>query len=409
MAHGSMVPTTGRSTPTAPARYQAPAGQLGAPKLGATRWWIEAAVDGAAPLRIFVSYRRADTRDIAGRLHDRLADRYGDANVIEDVESFEPGLDFVEEIGRAIDRCDVLLALIGPNWLRAPGAPPDDPDWVAFEVGSALERGIRVIPVLVNGAVIPRSDQLPDALEPLVRRNAVRLDSDTFSNDIGPLMRVLDRVDRRPVGDPVAPGPLGPPGPEPAHPVRRPTPRVPFLLRGETPEPTAALRRLIEAPAVVPGEDVVRTSPLPTRLRGSWGRVARTHVRAWQQRLPGFPSAAGSTWRLHVELIGARERELYRLALMTEAVGGTHALSRTTRRLSPVGQLSADEFSEFSWLDVDADGVIGPVRFSVELRSAAHGPWTLWVFLPPTVALFERDGIRSLGQDGERVQLVTLR
>ena len=149
--------------------------------------------------RIFVSYRREDTRHMAGRLFDRLAERFGDVNVFMDVDSIEPGVDFAEAIERAVGQSDVLLTLIGAAWLCETDEHGrrrlDDPDdLVVLEVKSALNRGIRVIPVLVDGAAPPRRDDLPECLAPLARRNAVRLDHDTFRSDIGPLLAVLDRT-----------------------------------------------------------------------------------------------------------------------------------------------------------------------------------------------------------------------
>ena len=69
------------------------------------------------PARIFISYRREDTAYPAGWLFDRLADRFGGGQVFKDVDSIELGDDFVEVITRAVGSCDVLLALIGDQWL----------------------------------------------------------------------------------------------------------------------------------------------------------------------------------------------------------------------------------------------------------------------------------------------------
>jgi hypothetical protein len=107
--------------------------------------------------RIFVSYRREDTRHMAGRLFDRLSERSGESNVFMDVDSIEPGIDFSQAIERAVQKCDVLLALIGRAWLSETdehGRPRlDDPDdLVVLEIKSALDRDIRVIPVLIDGA-----------------------------------------------------------------------------------------------------------------------------------------------------------------------------------------------------------------------------------------------------------------
>jgi fructose transport system substrate-binding protein len=166
--------------------------------------------------RIFVSYRREDSRHMAGRLFDRLAERFGDGNIFMDVDSIEPGVDFGEAIERAIRGCDVLLALIGRDWVGATDERGrrrlDDPDdLVVLEVRSALDRDLRVIPVLIDGAASPRRTDLPDGIAALARRNAVRLDHDTFRSDIGPLLRALDAAPRSARTVDAPPG--RPPGP----------------------------------------------------------------------------------------------------------------------------------------------------------------------------------------------------
>jgi YVTN family beta-propeller protein len=149
--------------------------------------------------RIFLSYRRKDTRYVAARLSGHLADRFGADNVFMDVNSIEPGVDFVEAIENAVGRCDVFLALIGELWLGATAEQghrridnPDDP--VALEIKTALQRQIRVIPVLVDGAAVPQRHELPDALAPLARRNGVPLRFETFDTDLSRLITTLDRV-----------------------------------------------------------------------------------------------------------------------------------------------------------------------------------------------------------------------
>jgi TIR domain-containing protein len=149
--------------------------------------------------RIFLSYRRDDTRHIAGRVFDRLASRFGAANIFIDVDSIEPGFDFREAIESAVAACDVLIALMGRMWLASTDEHGrrriDDPDdLVAIEINAALERQIRVIPVLVDGVTMPRRGDLPDILSPLSGRNAVRLDHETFSTDITSLIVALERA-----------------------------------------------------------------------------------------------------------------------------------------------------------------------------------------------------------------------
>jgi len=127
--------------------------------------------------KIFISYRREETADYAGRLHDRLVQHFGADQVFMDVDTIELGVDFGEVIERAVADVDVFLCVMGPEWATLTdeqGRPRlDNPnDFVRMEVASAIERDIRVIPVLVRNAVVPPADQLPAALEALTRRNA---------------------------------------------------------------------------------------------------------------------------------------------------------------------------------------------------------------------------------------------
>jgi len=156
---------------------------------------------GAAHGSIFISYRREDCQHLAGRLRDRLIYEYDPSRVFFDVDSVEPGLDFIDAIERAVGDCDVLLTLIGTRWLTASddrGRRIDDPDdTVASEIRAALARNVLVIPVLVDGASIPRRDELPESLMSLARRNAIRLDHESFSSDIGRLLDLLSKVVRQ--------------------------------------------------------------------------------------------------------------------------------------------------------------------------------------------------------------------
>jgi TIR domain/NACHT domain len=153
----------------------------------------------AAPGRIFISYRREDTAYPAGWLFDRLADRYGAGQVFKDVDSIELGDNFVAVITGAVGSCDVLLALIGPQWLtiaddqgRRRLDSPDD--FVRLEIEAALTRRVLVIPILVDGAKMPPAEELPDRLAELVRRQALELSPARFASDTSRLLRVLDKT-----------------------------------------------------------------------------------------------------------------------------------------------------------------------------------------------------------------------
>jgi len=119
--------------------------------------------DSTAPSsgRVFISYRREETAYPAGWLFDRLADRFGRGQIFKDVDSIQLGDDFVEVIHSAVASCDVLLALIGEQWLTITDEQGrrrlDDPnDFVRLELEAALTRNVRVIPILIAGARMPR-------------------------------------------------------------------------------------------------------------------------------------------------------------------------------------------------------------------------------------------------------------
>jgi hypothetical protein len=154
---------------------------------------------GDAAGRIFLSYRRDDTRHVAGRLADRLNTRFGADTVFMDVDALELGVDFPKAIAAEVSSCDVLIALIGQDWMvsdRRTGRPRlhEANDFVAVEIRAALERGIRVIPVLADGAMMPAADELPASLQPLRTRNAARLDHETFSTDVEGILSAVERI-----------------------------------------------------------------------------------------------------------------------------------------------------------------------------------------------------------------------
>ena len=112
--------------------------------------------------RVFISYRRSETRWAAGRLYDRLAEVIGREHLFFDVSDIEPGEDFVQRIREIVGACDVLIALIRPTWSAVQdgsGKPRlmNPRDLVRIEIASALQRNIRVIPILIDGAVMPRN------------------------------------------------------------------------------------------------------------------------------------------------------------------------------------------------------------------------------------------------------------
>ena len=148
----------------------------------------------AASGRIFISYRRDETAYPAGWLYERLADHFGRSRIFKDVDSIQLGDDFVEVITSAVGSCDVLLALIGDQWLTITDEHGrrrlDDPDdFVRLEIEAALARDVRVVPILVEGAKMPVADELPAGLAMLARRQALDLSPSQFDFDLGRLLK----------------------------------------------------------------------------------------------------------------------------------------------------------------------------------------------------------------------------
>ena len=148
---------------------------------------------------VFVSYRRDDAAGHAGRLYDRLTARFGKDRVFIDVDSIDPGADFVDVIESTLADSAVVVVVIGPNWLRTTGDGQtsrlrDPEDFVHMEVRRSLELGKKMIPVLVEGAQMPLVDELPDDLKRLARRNALDVSDLRFHGDADRLADAIEKM-----------------------------------------------------------------------------------------------------------------------------------------------------------------------------------------------------------------------
>jgi TIR domain len=145
---------------------------------------------------IFISYRRDDAAGDTGRLSDMLISRFGRRQVFMDVDMIDPGSDFVEQLEGSLSECQVLIAVIGPRWATVQDEDGnrrlDNPDdFVRLEIAQALAAGIRVYPVLVGGARMPRPRDLPEDLQALSRRHAHELSHTRFRSDASELIEHL--------------------------------------------------------------------------------------------------------------------------------------------------------------------------------------------------------------------------
>jgi hypothetical protein len=147
--------------------------------------------------KIFISYRRDDSAGYAGRIHDRLEKEFGRDLLFMDVDAIPLGVDFVKFLKDAVAQADVMLAIIGQDWLDACDEGGrrrlDNPrDFVRIEIGAALQRDIPVIPIFVDGARIYKPEELPDDLKELTFRNGLDVRHSSFHSDMDRLVKSLN-------------------------------------------------------------------------------------------------------------------------------------------------------------------------------------------------------------------------
>ncbi len=157
---------------------------------------------------IFISYRRSDSQGESGRLFDDLIRQFGKSAVFMDVVAIDAGRDFRRAIDDSVQSCSALLAMVGPQWLEAADEQgshrlENDADYVRLEIAAALRRDIPVVPVLLRGARMPRSEQLPEEIADLAYRNAVELSHARWKSDVQVLIKALRPL----VNDAAAPVP----------------------------------------------------------------------------------------------------------------------------------------------------------------------------------------------------------
>jgi hypothetical protein len=247
---------------------------------------------------------------MARALKDRLCEELGSDSVFMDVDSIDLGLDFVEAIEGAVAKVDVVIALIGRRWLDIKDAQgrrriDNTNDFVRIEIVTALKRGIRLIPLLERGTVMPSPEELPEDLQPLARRNALEINDAAFKDDVGRLISSLHRIwERDKTGDTVTgdqmvrfmkkvmetdgqdesekrPIPTGPP---PAAAQQKPAPPAPrSSARAAPPRPSPAPpspappspASVAPPPVRSPVQPAAATTPVPRKSSKRSGRGLR--------------------------------------------------------------------------------------------------------------------------------------
>jgi len=231
---------------------------------------------------IFISYRRDDEPGAAGRLYDSLVRELGERSVFIDVDGIAPGTDFVRVIEDVLQRSDVMVAIVGRHWLapKETGGRPrlEDPDdFVRLEIGSALKRSaehgdIRLLPLCVEGARMPRAEELPSELAAFARLQAFTLSHVTWRRDFA---RLLDWLGAQPAS------------------ADRPTGRKRGLWALPAARPRALALGLIVAAAA--GAVALAVALTGGSSRTSVGEVAGPPI-ALQARPTAIAAGAGGVW-----------------------------------------------------------------------------------------------------------------
>lgn len=126
--------------------------------------------------KIFINYRRTDSKSEARLLYHELVEKFTADKVIMDIDAIPPAADFREYLGKAVATCDIFLALVGPHWVKA-GNLGDTRDWVRIEIESALIQGKIILPIIINEGKIPDPDDVPEAIRSFCYKNALPLDT----------------------------------------------------------------------------------------------------------------------------------------------------------------------------------------------------------------------------------------
>src|ERR1700726_4528274 len=188
--------------------------------------------------KIAISYRRADSEAMTGRIFDRLIAHYGKEAIFRDIDDIPPGIDFRVHINQTLLKTNILLAIVGPQWLGAASDGSADriqeeSDPVRVEVETALRRRVPLIPVLIGATKMPSSDLLPPSLKDFAFRNAVRVDTgQDFDYHMDRLIRSMDAI--------LEQAPKSPPSRE----TKTPTPPKPSTAERDA----AAAAAVAEAP-----------------------------------------------------------------------------------------------------------------------------------------------------------------
>lgn len=147
---------------------------------------------------VFINYRTGDGEWPAAFLDDKFKRRFGADRVFRDATSLEAGHDFRQELRRRLERCTVLVVIIGPGWLTARDGSgrrrlDNTADYVRMEIEESLKRKIRVIPITLNDVRLPLADELPKGIADLAHRQSRVFRSRHYESDFEEIISIIDK------------------------------------------------------------------------------------------------------------------------------------------------------------------------------------------------------------------------
>ena len=264
--------------------------------------------------KIAISYRRADSEAMTGRIFDRLIAHYGKEAIFRDIDDIPPGIDFRVHINQTLLKTHILLAIVGPQWLgtSSDGSADriqEESDPVRVEVETALRRRVPLIPILIGSTKMPSSDQLPPGLKDFAFRNAVKVDTgQDFDYHMDRLIRSMDAILEQEPKSPPSRETKPPAAPKSSTPARQPEPEAPRKKdtgnRSSSPAPAVSAKAAVAAMPVsfmsaMPAAADWRGAVWPANQQGRMlrlaiaGAVAVLAVAALAVGLPGSSANFG--------------------------------------------------------------------------------------------------------------------
>ena len=332
------------------------------------------APSASGELQIFICYRRADTSGEAVALSDKLNRRRG-FEVFKDVDNIRPGQDWLETVEESIEQCDVLLVLIGNYWVGArteEGHSLDENDHVRREIEAALARKKAVIPILFENADLPHSNELPESIRPLLRRQSLRIRNSTFNRDLDVLvsqLRVIARL-KAPAAAAKPPEQVAP-RPAPTRPL--PPPPPPAAKTKPDPKPEPALER---APEPTYAQSAPQPQPAPFTQAAPTFAPAQPPTQ-YQQSWPG-PGGWSAQWGGQ----GQTNRTILRVA-QASAIGlfisgGLLAFIALVAIVTPNAIIDASTAADFVVLVGLVFAGVAVVQFASGYGVLRRAKWSAW-------------------------------